>query len=69
MVAEVEHPTAGTLRLLGRPIKFPGEEQVALEPPPTLGQHSAEVLREELGMAEEAIEDLRRRGIIDSRPG
>lgn len=69
MVAEVEHPTAGTLRLLGRPIKFPGEEQAALEPPPTLGQHSAEVLREELGMAEEAIEDLRRRGIIDSLAG
>lgn len=69
MVAEVEHPTAGTLRLLGRPIKFPGEDQAALKPPPTLGQHSAEVLREELGMAEEAIEDLRRRGVIDSRPG
>jgi crotonobetainyl-CoA:carnitine CoA-transferase CaiB-like acyl-CoA transferase len=69
MVAEVEHPTAGTLRLLGRPIKFPGEDQAALKPPPTLGQHSAEVLREELGMAEEAIEDLRRRGIIDSLAG
>jgi crotonobetainyl-CoA:carnitine CoA-transferase CaiB-like acyl-CoA transferase len=69
MVAEVEHPTAGTLRLLGRPIKFPGEDQAALKPPPALGQHSAEVLREELGMAEEAIEDLRRRGIIDSLAG
>jgi crotonobetainyl-CoA:carnitine CoA-transferase CaiB-like acyl-CoA transferase len=65
MVATAEHPTAGTLRLLGRPVKFPGAPQAPLEPPPTLGQHTAEVLRRELGLSEERIEELRRRGVID----
>lgn len=65
MVEEVEHPTAGTLRLLGRAIKFPGAEQPPLTPPPTLGQHSAEVLRDELGLSDEAIAALRARGVID----
>ena len=32
MVEEVEHPTAGVLSLLGRPIKFPGTEQPPLRP-------------------------------------
>jgi hypothetical protein len=65
MVATAEHPTAGTLRLLGRPVKFPGAPRAPLEPPPTLGQHTAEVLRRELGLSEERIEELRRRGVID----
>lgn len=65
MVVAAEHPTAGPLRLLGRPIKFPGESQAPLEPPPTLGQHTAEVLRRDLGLSEERIAELRRLGVID----
>jgi len=69
MVATVEHPVAGTLRMLGRPIKFPGERQAPLEPPPTLGQHTAEVLRRELGLSEERIDELRRLGILGGPDG
>ncbi len=64
MVAAVEHPAAGPLRLLGRPIKFPGETQSPLLPPPLLGQHTAEILRDVLGFTEERIAVLRRRGVI-----
>ncbi|MEO3474429.1 CaiB/BaiF CoA-transferase family protein [Roseomonas sp. CAU 1739] len=66
MVVTVDHPAAGPLRVLGRPIKFPGERQAPLEPPPVLGQHTAEVLRRELGLSEERIEELRRSGVIDA---
>jgi crotonobetainyl-CoA:carnitine CoA-transferase CaiB-like acyl-CoA transferase len=65
MVETVEHPAAGPLQLLGRPIKFPGESQAPLEPPPMLGQHTAEVLRRELGLSDERIAELRRLGVID----
>lgn len=65
MVETVEHPAAGPLRLLGRPIKFPGAVQTPLEPPPMLGQHTEEVLSRELGLSEERIAELRRLGVID----
>jgi crotonobetainyl-CoA:carnitine CoA-transferase CaiB-like acyl-CoA transferase len=64
MVVEVEHPTAGLLRLLGRPVKFPGAPQAPLEPSPALGQHTAEVLARELGLTAGEIATLRGRGVI-----
>lgn len=64
MTVAVEHPTAGQLRMLGRPIKFPGEQQPPLEPPPLLGQHTEAILRQELGLSEERINALRKLGAI-----
>jgi crotonobetainyl-CoA:carnitine CoA-transferase CaiB-like acyl-CoA transferase len=37
-------------------------------PAPTLGQHTAEVLRELLGLDDATIEDLRAERIIGNRP-
>ena len=65
MVVSAEHPTAGEIRMLGRPIKFPGMVQAQLKASPVLGQHTAEVLREQLGLDESMIEQLRRDGVID----
>ncbi len=64
MVQEIEHPTAGTVRLLGIPVKFsetPGEIRLA---PPLLGQHTDEVLGGLLGLTTEEIEALRAEGAI-----
>ncbi len=70
MVQAVEHPTAGRLNLVGRPIKFAGMEQPGLAPAPTLGQHTRAVLQEELGLDEAALEQLAAAGVIDRRkPG
>jgi crotonobetainyl-CoA:carnitine CoA-transferase CaiB-like acyl-CoA transferase len=52
------------MRMLGRPIKFPGERQAPLEPPPMFGQHTVEVLRRELGLTEDQVEKLRALGVI-----
>jgi crotonobetainyl-CoA:carnitine CoA-transferase CaiB-like acyl-CoA transferase len=65
MVAEADHPTAGPMRLVGRPIKFPGAPQLASTAPPSLGQHTVQVLREELGCSDAEIAGLHRDGVID----
>ena len=65
MVVEADHPTAGRLRLAGRPIKFPGAPQRPSTAPPTLGQHTVQVLRDELGCSDAEITALRRDGVID----
>jgi crotonobetainyl-CoA:carnitine CoA-transferase CaiB-like acyl-CoA transferase len=44
MVAAVEHPKAGPLRLLGAPFKFSGTPTSIRRPPPLLGEHTDEVL-------------------------
>jgi crotonobetainyl-CoA:carnitine CoA-transferase CaiB-like acyl-CoA transferase len=67
MVQAVEHPTAGRLNLVGRPIKFPGMQQPGIEPAPTLGQHTRAVLREELGLGDEELRNLAAAGVIDRR--
>ncbi len=65
MVVEAEHPTIGRMRVVGRPIKFPGAPQRAVTAPPTMGQHTVAVLRDELGYGMAEIEALRRAGNID----
>lgn len=65
MVVTAPHPTAGDVRMVGRPIKFPGAPQAPLRAAPVLGEHTAQVLQEHLGLDDEAIERLRAEGVID----
>jgi crotonobetainyl-CoA:carnitine CoA-transferase CaiB-like acyl-CoA transferase len=65
MVVSAEHARAGTLRLVGRPIKFPGAPQRPSTAPPALGQHTVAVLRDELGYSDAEIAALRQDGVID----
>jgi crotonobetainyl-CoA:carnitine CoA-transferase CaiB-like acyl-CoA transferase len=65
MVVEVDHATIGPMKVAGRPIKFPGAPQPPVTAPPTFGQHTASVLRDQLGYSDAEIEELRRAGIID----
>ena len=63
MIESVEHAAAGMIKVLGVPIKLsetPGSVRTA---PPTLGQHTAQVLAE-IGMTIGEIEDLRRASAI-----
>ncbi|MEK7701096.1 MAG: CoA transferase [candidate division NC10 bacterium] len=64
MVETVEHPTIGTLRLLGIPFKLHDTPATVRRPPPTLGQHTEEILRAELGMTGERIGELRALNVI-----
>jgi crotonobetainyl-CoA:carnitine CoA-transferase CaiB-like acyl-CoA transferase len=64
MLDEVTHSTLGAIPVVGRPIKFPGMVQSKLRPPPTLGEHTAEILRDDLGLNAEQIADLIRVGAV-----
>lgn len=63
MVTEVEHPVAGLVRMLGLPLRFDGTPSSIRRHPPTLGEHTDEVLIE-AGLDDEEIERLRARGIV-----
>ena len=49
MIVEVEHPIAGHLKMPGVPVKLSATPGSVDRPAPTLGQHTAELLKEILG--------------------
>jgi crotonobetainyl-CoA:carnitine CoA-transferase CaiB-like acyl-CoA transferase len=62
-VKHVEHPVLGEIPLLGWPARL-SKSRVEIEPAPLLGEHTAEVLRGELGLDEETIAGLGVSGVI-----
>ena len=64
MVVDLRHPTLGTLKTLGTPVKTQGAPPFHAQPPPALGQHTEAVLRELLGYSAERIEALRSRRVV-----
>ena len=64
MVETVEHPVIGALKMLGIPFKFSDTACSVRRPPPTLGQHSDEILTHDLGLDAKAIAELRRDKVV-----
>ena len=64
MIETVEHPTVGALKMLGIPFKFSDTPTSVRCAPPTLGQHTDEVLKSELGLDDDAIAQLRRENAV-----
>jgi formyl-CoA transferase len=64
MLVEVEHPTAGTVRMAGIPVKFSATPASVRLPPPLLGQHTEEVLKSWLGTDDKTIADLKRKKVV-----
>jgi crotonobetainyl-CoA:carnitine CoA-transferase CaiB-like acyl-CoA transferase len=64
MIETVEHSTIGALKMLGIPFKFSDTACSVRRAPPTLGQHSDEILAGELGLDAKAIAELRQAKVI-----
>ena len=64
MIETVEHSTIGALKMLGVPFKFSDTACSVRRAPPTLGQHSDEILAGELGLDAKAIAELRQAKVI-----
>jgi crotonobetainyl-CoA:carnitine CoA-transferase CaiB-like acyl-CoA transferase len=63
MIVQYDHPELGPLSLMGQPLRFSETQAPDAGPPPTLGQHTTQVLRQ-AGYADHEIADLRRRGVV-----
>jgi crotonobetainyl-CoA:carnitine CoA-transferase CaiB-like acyl-CoA transferase len=59
-IISMKHPSLGEVKGIECPIKMGGEEARDHSPPPTLGQHTDEVLEGLLGYSAEKIAALRR---------
>jgi crotonobetainyl-CoA:carnitine CoA-transferase CaiB-like acyl-CoA transferase len=66
MVAEIDHPRIGRMKIIGNPVKASAELARSRTPAPWLGQHSAEVMRS-LGYSDKDIDALFSEGVIYNR--
>lgn len=63
MLVDIEHPTRGPMTLLGCPIRL-SESPAVHRRAPLLGEHTAEVLAEELGLGQSELEALVGSGVV-----
>lgn len=64
MVKEVEHPACGPMKLVNTPVKFSHSNPSIRTPPPLLGQHTDEVLRDIVGMSDLDMRNLKNEGVV-----
>ena len=58
MIVPLEHLTAGTIRVLGTPLKLSDTPASIRTPPPTLGEHTPAILRNDVGLSDRDIAEL-----------
>ena len=63
LIEHVEHPIAGQMEFVGAPVRYSNLTEFPSLPPPLVGEHTIDVLRE-LGYSEQAIEELRAGQVI-----
>ena len=67
-VWDVEHPTLGSIKLLGSALQHLSRTPaVAQGHPPLLGEHTEEVLCDALGLSDSEVEDLLSDGVVKGR--
>ena len=58
------HPTGGTVPLVRSPMHLSATPVVEHRPPPLLGEHTNEILKERLNLTEADIDALKNKGVI-----
>jgi succinate---hydroxymethylglutarate CoA-transferase len=64
MVKEMDHEWCGPIKMVNTPVKYSESRPGIRSPPPVLGQHTDEVLREVLGLSEAQIQGLKDEGAV-----
>jgi crotonobetainyl-CoA:carnitine CoA-transferase CaiB-like acyl-CoA transferase len=64
MIVPLEHVSAGSIRVLGTPLKLSDTPASIRTPPPALGQHTEAILAGDLGLPQSEVESLRTLGVI-----
>lgn len=64
MIQELEHAVVGAMRVTGVPVKLSDTPGAVRTPPPTLGQHTVEILTKDLRFSEAEVQRLRAEGVI-----
>ena len=66
MVITMDHPLSGNAgaQLIGSPMRFTETPVTYRHPPPLIGQHTEEVLREKLGLSDDDLSTLREKEVI-----
>ncbi len=64
MQVEIPHPTAGSLSMTASPLTIPTAPPQLRYPPPLLGQHTDEILRDILGCDDGTIRTLRQETVV-----
>jgi crotonobetainyl-CoA:carnitine CoA-transferase CaiB-like acyl-CoA transferase len=59
LVGSFDYPGVGEFKALALPYKFLGWDDPQIGRPPTLGEHTEQVLKERLGYSDAAIANLR----------
>lgn len=66
MTLNVDHPKCGTIRMAGYPVKYSRTPLTVRLPPPLLGEHTTEILRDVLHMNSLQIQHFHEVGIVES---
>ncbi len=64
MIETIDHPALGPLKMLGIPVKLSSNPGVIRRHPPRLGEHTSDVLADDLGVARARISELESNGVV-----
>ncbi len=68
MMSVIDQPGVGRYLAPGSPINAGAADARGPVRAPVLGEHTAEILRADLGLSEHQIKDLHERGVVASAP-
>ncbi|KAK4050187.1 hypothetical protein OIO90_005169 [Microbotryomycetes sp. JL221] len=64
VVTEMKHPRAGKIKVLSPAVSYNNQKMKVTRPPPVLGQHTIEILRQDLNMSDDEIAQLQEQNVV-----
>jgi succinate--hydroxymethylglutarate CoA-transferase len=64
MVVEMDHHACGPIKVVNSPVKYSESQPEIRLAPPTLGQHTTEVLCDHVGLSKAEVAALRDQGVV-----